>query len=68
VVFVDGAEVGDGVAIRIRDITVTSIAAASGPDSSPDGFCLGDPFFAGRCPVCETVWPETPSTASARTR
>ncbi|MCA3452283.1 MAG: acetamidase/formamidase family protein [Rhodobacter sp.] len=58
-VHVDGAEVGDGVAIRIRDITVTSIATASGHDSSPEGFCLGDPYVAGRCPVCDTVWPET---------
>ena len=58
-VFVAGAEVGDGVAIRIRDITVTSIATASGHDSSPEGFCLGDPYVAARCPVCDTVWPET---------
>ena len=58
-VFVEGAEVGDGVAIRIRDITVTSIATASGHDSSPTGFCLGDPYVAARCPVCDTVWPET---------
>lgn len=58
-VYVDGAEIGDGVAIRIRDITVTSIATASGHDSSPEGFCLGDPYVAARCPVCNTVWPET---------
>ncbi|OSQ57044.1 acetamidase, partial [Marivita cryptomonadis] len=58
-VFVQGAEVGDAVAIRIRDITVTSIATASGHDSSPEGFCLGDPYVAARCPVCDTVWPET---------
>lgn len=58
-IYVDGAEVGDGVAIRIRDITVTSIATASGHDSSPEGFCVGDPYVAARCPVCDTVWPET---------
>jgi len=58
-VFVEGAEPGDGVAIRIRDITVTSIATASGHDSSPEGFCLGDPYVAARCPSCDTVWPET---------
>ncbi|MDO5756082.1 MAG: acetamidase/formamidase family protein [Rhodobacterales bacterium] len=58
-VYVEGAEVGDAVAIRIRDITVTSIATASGHDSSPDGFCLGDPYVAARCPVCDTIWPET---------
>lgn len=58
-VLVEGAEVGDGVAIRIRDITVTSIATASGHDSSPSGYCLGDPYVAARCPTCDTVWPET---------
>ena len=58
-VFVAGAEIGDGIAIRIRDITVTSIATASGHDSLPEGFCLGDPYVAARCPVCDTVWPET---------
>jgi len=58
-VHVQGAEVGDGLAIRIRDITVTSIATASGHDSSPEGFCLGDPYVAGRCPACDVVWPET---------
>lgn len=58
-VYVEGAEPGDGVAIRIRDITVTSIATASGHDSSPEGFCLGDPYVAARCPHCDVVWPET---------
>ncbi|MTE01971.1 acetamidase [Paracoccus sp. YIM 132242] len=58
-VHVNGAQVGDGVAIRIRDITVTSTATASGHDTSPEGFCLGDPYVAARCPVCDTVWPET---------
>ncbi|MCP3056973.1 acetamidase/formamidase family protein [Aurantimonas marianensis] len=54
-----GAEPGDGVIIRIRDISVTSIATASGHDSSPEGFCLGDPYVAARCPTCDTLWPET---------
>ncbi|CAH1673210.1 MULTISPECIES: acetamidase/formamidase family protein [unclassified Chelatococcus] len=58
-VFVAGAEPGDAVAIRIRDITVTSLATASGHDSSPAGFCLGDPYVAARCPVCDEIWPET---------
>ncbi|WP_113911176.1 acetamidase/formamidase family protein [Roseovarius dicentrarchi] len=58
-VYVEGAEVGDAVAIRIRDITVTSIATASGHDNSPEGFCLGDPYVAARCPVCDTIAPET---------
>ena len=58
-VAVAGAEIGDGIAIRIWDVTVTSIATASGHDSSPEGFCLGDPYVAARCPSCDTVWPET---------
>ncbi|WP_026380862.1 acetamidase/formamidase family protein [Afifella pfennigii] len=56
---IEGAEPGDGLAIRIRDITVTSIATASGHDSSPEGFCLGDPYVAARCPTCDAVWPQT---------
>lgn len=58
-VFVNGAEPGDAVAIRIRDITVTSTATASGHDSSPEGFCVGDPYVAARCPTCDIVWPST---------
>ncbi|MES1930558.1 acetamidase/formamidase [Salinisphaera dokdonensis CL-ES53] len=58
-VHVEGAEPGDSIAIRIRDITVTSIATASGHDSSPEGFCLGDPYVAARCPACDILWPET---------
>ena len=58
-VHVEGAEPGDGIAIRIRDITVTSVATASGHDSSPTGYCLGDPYVAARCPTCDEVWPET---------
>jgi len=58
-VAVEGAEPGDAIIIRIRDVSVTSMATASGHDSSPEGFCLGDPYVAARCPVCDTVWPET---------
>ena len=58
-VFVEGAGVGDSIAIRIRRIDVTSIATASGHDSSPEGFCLGDPYVAARCPTCDATWPET---------
>lgn len=58
-VHVSGAEPGDAVAIRIRDITVTSLATASGHDSSPAGYCLGDPYVAARCPHCDRLWPET---------
>lgn len=58
-VYVEGAEVGDAVAIRIRDVTVTSLATASGHDTSPEGHSLGDPYVAARCPVCDVVNPKT---------
>ena len=58
-VSVAGAEVGDAIAIHIQDITVTSIATASGNDTFMDGRFLGDPYVAGRCPQCETLYPKT---------
>jgi formamidase len=58
-VAVDGAEVGDAIAIHIQDITVTSIATASGNDTFMQGRFLGDPYVAGRCPNCETLYPKT---------
>ena len=58
-VAVAGAEPGDAVAIRIKDIEVTSIATASGNDRSPDGSYNGDPYCAAVCPGCGTEYPET---------
>ena len=58
-VAVAGAEVGDAIAIRIKDIEVTSIATASGNDVSPEGSFNGDPYCAPVCPGCGTEWPET---------
>lgn len=58
-VFIEGAEVGDAVAITIKSIQVTSIATASGSDEPVDGRFLGDPFVAAKCPGCGTMHPET---------
>ena len=58
-VFVEGAEPGDAVVIRIRDIKVTSIAAASGVDRMVSDFFNGDPYVAKKCPQCGTLRPET---------
>ncbi|PLT35791.1 acetamidase/formamidase family protein [Bacillus sp. V5-8f] len=58
-VFVEGAEVGDAIAIKIKSIRVTSAATASGNDEPVDGRYLGDPFVAGKCPECGTINPET---------
>ncbi|MCL6452705.1 MAG: acetamidase/formamidase family protein [Alicyclobacillus sp.] len=58
-VYVEGAEVGDAIAIRIQSIRVTSIATASGNDQTVEGNFLGDPYCAGKCPGCGTMYPET---------
>lgn len=58
-VYVENAEPGDAVAIKIREVTVTSVATASGQDRMVDGHFLGDPFVAKQCPECGTIHPET---------
>jgi formamidase len=58
-VFVEGAEVGDAIAIRIKDIAVTSLATSSGNDQAMEGRFNGDPYCAPVCPNCATEWPET---------
>jgi formamidase len=58
-VAVEGAEVGDAIAIRIRDITITSLATSSGTDQPMVGRFLGDPFVAAFCPTCGAANPET---------
>jgi formamidase len=58
-VAVENAEPGDAVAIRIRDLTVTSIATASGHDEIIGGYFLGDPYVAAKCPHCDKLYPET---------
>jgi acetamidase/formamidase len=58
-VAVEGAAPGDGVAIRIKDIAVTSLATASGNDQAMEGRFNGDPYCAAVCPGCGTEWPDT---------
>ncbi len=58
-VFVEGAEVGDAIAIRIKSIQVTSMATSSGNDSPVEGRFVGDPFVAAKCPGCGELYPET---------
>src|ERR671910_3127928 len=58
-VAVAGAEPGDAIAIRIRDIEVTSLATASGNDWWPEGSYNGDPYCAAVCPGCGAQYPET---------
>ncbi|MFD2211499.1 acetamidase/formamidase family protein [Virgibacillus halophilus] len=58
-VYVEGAEIGDAIAIHIQSIEVTSIVTASGNDAPVEGRFNGDPFVAAKCPKCGTVNPET---------
>jgi formamidase len=58
-VFVEGAEPGDSVVIRIRSVNVTSFATASGHDRWVEGHFLGDPYAAPHCPNCGTNYPDT---------
>ncbi len=56
---VEGAAVGDAIAIRIRSIEVTSKATASGVEFTNDDRFTGDPFVADKCPGCGMEWPES---------
>lgn len=58
-VLVQGAQVGDAIAIQILSVKVTSLVTASGNDEVIDGRFIGDPFVAAKCPVCGELYPET---------
>jgi acetamidase/formamidase len=58
-VAVAGAGVGDAIAIRIKDIAITSSATASGNDQAMEGRFNGDPYCAPVCAGCGAEWPET---------
>ena len=47
------------MAIRIKDIAVTSLATSSGNDQAMEGRFNGDPYCAPVCPGCGAEWPET---------
>eukprot|EP00747_Dinoflagellata_sp_TGD_P182073 gnl/TRDRNA2_/TRDRNA2_36143_c0_seq1.p1 gnl/TRDRNA2_/TRDRNA2_36143_c0~~gnl/TRDRNA2_/TRDRNA2_36143_c0_seq1.p1 ORF type:complete len:459 (+),score=94.62 gnl/TRDRNA2_/TRDRNA2_36143_c0_seq1:67-1443(+) len=58
-VSVAGAKVGDAVVIRIKDITITSMATASGNDKTVDGKFKGDPYCAAYHAGKDQFYPET---------
>jgi acetamidase/formamidase len=58
-VAVEGAEIGDAVAIKIKDITITSKVSASGNDYWVDGNYHGDPYCAKFHTESKTYFPET---------
>lgn len=55
----EGAEVGDALALTITEMTVTSVATASGTGRALEGRFQGDPFVAAVCPGCGERNPET---------
>jgi acetamidase/formamidase len=56
-VMVEGAEIGDAIAIRLKKVQVTSLATSSGVMEFVEGRYLGDPFVAKLCPACGTTAP-----------
>lgn len=56
-VLVEGAEVGDAVAIRLKKVQVTSLATSSGVMTFVDGRYSGDPFVAKHCDSCGSISP-----------
>ena len=56
-VAVDGAEIGDAVALKILRCDVTSLATSSGVMAFVEGRYVGDPFVAKRCTTCGTDSP-----------
>ena len=58
-VLVEGATVGDAIAIYIKNIDVTSNGSTSGVDNAIPGRFNGDPFVASLCPGCNIVNPKT---------
>ena len=56
-VAIEGAEVGDAVALKILRCDVTSEATSSGVMEFVEGRYLGDPFVAKLCSACGTPSP-----------
>jgi acetamidase/formamidase len=57
-VAVEGAKVGDAIAIKVLNIKIHSKAASSGVDVFREGSYIGDPYVAKKCPSCNEPWPE----------
>ncbi|RJG55886.1 acetamidase [Sphingobium terrigena] len=56
-VLVEGAEIGDAIAIKLRTVRVTSQATSSGVMQFVEGRYLGDPFVAKQCSACGAIAP-----------
>ncbi|MDH7500731.1 MAG: acetamidase/formamidase family protein, partial [candidate division NC10 bacterium] len=58
-VAVEGAKVGDAIALKIKKVRVLAKATASGTEIALKDRFLGDPFVAKRCPKCGAINPPT---------
>jgi acetamidase/formamidase len=58
-IYVENAEPGDALVVRIEDVEVTSVATSTGSMAEREGAFGDDPFVDHRCPECDTPWPET---------
>lgn len=58
-VAVEGAEIGDAIALKLKRVEVTSLATASGVMQTVDGRFVGDPFVAKVCPKCGAASPSS---------
>lgn len=58
-VYVEGAEVGDALVVKIKSIQVTSLATSSGTDAAIEERYIGDPFVKVKCPGCGKLHPQT---------
>jgi len=61
---VEGAKVGDAVALHVEKLEQVSRATSSGVTSNWDGHFISDPFVAGICPTCRDagrhfLYPDT---------
>jgi acetamidase/formamidase len=61
---VDGAKVGDAVALSIESLDQTTRATTSGTHTGVDGRYISDPFVANICPTCRDagrhfLYPDT---------
>jgi len=56
---VEGAEVGDAIAVYIEDVEVTSVATSTGSMREREEAFGDDPFVDHRCPDCGASWPDS---------
>ena len=56
-VMVEGAEIGDAIALKLKKLKVASMATSSGVMSFVEGRYNGDPFVAKLCANCGTKSP-----------